>query len=72
MLGALLEKSNVPYAIFERSTTLKPLGKPFTSKTHNTYTQSSTKKTIVRSTLIPNMNYSSFFFAYTTGGCVCA
>ncbi|KAG0068525.1 hypothetical protein BGZ89_004575 [Linnemannia elongata] len=26
MLGALLEKSNVPYAIFERSTTLKPLG----------------------------------------------
>lgn len=38
MLGALLEKSNVPYAIFERSTTLKPLGKPFTSKTHNTYT----------------------------------
>lgn len=26
LLGALLEKSNVPYAIFERSSTLKPLG----------------------------------------------
>ncbi|KAG0293586.1 hypothetical protein BGZ96_002631 [Linnemannia gamsii] len=26
MLGALLEKSNVPYAIFERSTNLRPLG----------------------------------------------
>ncbi|KAF9136762.1 hypothetical protein BG015_003024 [Linnemannia schmuckeri] len=26
MLGALLEKSGVPYAIFERATTVKPLG----------------------------------------------
>lgn len=26
MLGALLEKSNVPYAIFERATAVKPLG----------------------------------------------
>ncbi|KAF9537786.1 hypothetical protein EC957_007673 [Mortierella hygrophila] len=26
MLGALLEKSNVPYQIFERATTVKPLG----------------------------------------------
>ncbi|KAF9117952.1 hypothetical protein BGW39_001631, partial [Mortierella sp. 14UC] len=26
MLGALLEKSNVPYTIFERATTVKPLG----------------------------------------------
>lgn len=26
MLGALLEKSNVPYLIFERAATIKPLG----------------------------------------------
>lgn len=26
MLGALLEKSNVPFAIFERAVTVKPLG----------------------------------------------
>jgi cation diffusion facilitator CzcD-associated flavoprotein CzcO len=26
MLGALLEKSNVPYAIFERATSVKSLG----------------------------------------------
>ena len=26
MLGALLEKSGVPYAIFERATTVKPFG----------------------------------------------
>jgi cation diffusion facilitator CzcD-associated flavoprotein CzcO len=27
MLGALLEKSGVPYLIFERATAVKPLGK---------------------------------------------
>lgn len=27
MLGALLEKANVPYAIFERTSVVKPLGK---------------------------------------------
>jgi 2-polyprenyl-6-methoxyphenol hydroxylase-like FAD-dependent oxidoreductase len=28
MLGALLEKAAVPYLIFERATTVKPLGTP--------------------------------------------
>ena len=27
MLGALLEKANIPYAIFERTSVVKPLGK---------------------------------------------
>lgn len=26
MLGALLEKANIPYTIFERATVVKPLG----------------------------------------------
>lgn len=35
MLGALLEKANVPYAIFERTSVVKPLGKiPHTPLCH--------------------------------------
>lgn len=32
MLGALLEKQGVPYTIFERASTIKPLGRSIASK----------------------------------------
>lgn len=31
VLGALLERANIPYAIFERSSTVKPLGNVYSS-----------------------------------------